>query len=284
MKKVFSYSLYDLGKYYGGSCNKYTYNMVANILIAEKLFPDWEIYVYYDNSLKENIINFLIKSPNVVAKDMTNHWLSKCDKMMWRNLAIDEDNLDIVCIRDCDGWLSYREKVLLENWISSDKEIHIIRDHCWHRGKIGGGLWGRKKSVKLNIEEKMRLYFEKNKTHITHSGEDQDFLTDHFYEKYKKTTQVYIGIQFNENRQYLPNGYYEDENIIRINDLVNYGEFVNDRSKTEIVEGLSIREVSQLNEFRCGRCNKPFHIFIGDMYNRLPEYTTKLIEYHINNK
>ena len=97
--------------------------MVANILIAEKLFPDWEIYVYYDNSLKENIINFLIKSPNVVAKDMTNHWLSKWDKMMWRNLAIDEDNLDIVCIRDCDGWLSYREKVLLENWISSDKEI-----------------------------------------------------------------------------------------------------------------------------------------------------------------
>ena len=53
MKKVFSFSLYDCGKYYGGSWNKYTYNMVANILIAQKLFPDWKLYVYYDNSLKD---------------------------------------------------------------------------------------------------------------------------------------------------------------------------------------------------------------------------------------
>ena len=30
----------------------------------------------------------------------------------------------------------------------------------------------------------MKEYFAKNKTHKSHSGEDQDFLTDNFYEKY----------------------------------------------------------------------------------------------------
>lgn len=277
MIKVFSYSLYDSGVYYGGTKNKYTYNMIANILIAEKIFPDWKIYVYYDKTLKPMIINFLLRSPNVVAKDMSEHWLNKCDKMMWRNLAIDDDNLDVVCIRDCDGWLSYREKVLLEHWIDSDKELHIIRDHCWHGGKIGGGLWGRKKSVSLGIEEKMKGYFESNREHKSHSGEDQDFLTDHFYDQYKYTTQVYIGEQYNNFGVYLPKGHYPEECVIRINDLINYDEFINNKDKYEVIDGLSLIEVSRMNEFRCGRCSKSFHVFIGDMFNILPESALNVI-------
>jgi hypothetical protein len=282
MKKVFSFSLYDCGNYYGGLWNKYTYNTVANILIAQKLFPDWKLYVYYDNSLKSNIINFLLKSKNVVAKDMTNHWLSNCDKMMWRNLAIDDDLIDIVCIRDCDGWLSYREKVILEDWIKTDKDMHIIRDHCWHGGKIGGGLWGRKNSLKLNIEEKMKEYFTNNKSHISHSGEDQDFLTDNYYEKFKDNTVVYIGEQYDAYGRYLPRGHHPQEKDVRkINDLINYNEFIQDKSKHEIVEGLSLVEVSKLNEFKCGKCNKEFHVYIGDMFNNIPPRAIKIIEQHL---
>ena len=280
MKKVISFSLYDSGKYYGGKWNKYTYNMVANILIAEKIMPDWTIYVYYDSSLKKNIIDFLLKSPNVIAKNMDNHWLTKCDKMMWRNLAMDED-IDIVCIRDCDNWLSYREKVILEDWINSDKDIHIIRDHCWHAGKIGGGLWGRKKNVKLNMESLMKEYFNKNKTHQTHSGEDQDFLTDNFYEKFKDNTVVYIGEQHNKMGILLPRGYYpEEKDVRRINDLIDYNEYINDTSKCEIA-GFSLIEASKINEFRCGRCSKLFHVFIGDMFNKIPIKALKIIESHI---
>ena len=283
IKKGFSFSLYDCGNYYGGNRNKYTYNCVANVLIAEKLFPDWKLYIYYDNTINNKIIQFLKNATNVVEKDMTDHWLSKYDKMMWRNLAMDDETLDIVCIRDCDGWLSYREKVIMEDWINSDKDIHIIRDHCWHAGKIGGGLWGRKNSVKLNMEQLMTNYFTKNINHKSHSGEDQDFLTDNFYEKYKDRTVIYIGEQYSAQGQYLPRGHHPlEKDIKKINDLINYNDFINDKNKYEIVEGLSLVEVSKLNEFRCGRCNKPFHVFIGDMYNRLPETTYKLIELHIN--
>jgi hypothetical protein len=279
MNKVFSFSLYDSGKYYGGDKNKYTYNMVANVLIGEKLFPDWKIYVYYDNTITENIINFLKNAKNVVAIDMTGHWLSECDKMMWRNLAIDNNSLDVVCIRDCDGWLSYREKVLLDDWINSEKDIHIIRDHCWHAGKIGGGLWGRKVALKLNIEDKMKDYFLKNKSHQSHSGEDQDFLTDHFYERYKDNTIVYIGEQHDAARQYLPRGHHPNEkNVTRIDELINYDVFINDRTKYEIIPGLSLIDATRLNEFRCGRCNKSLHVFIGAMFNKIPEGAWRVIE------
>ena len=280
--KVFSFSLYDSGNYYGGNRNKYTYNMVANVILAEKIFPDWKLYIYYDNTIPNNIINYISNAKNVKAINMSNHWLSKFDKMMWRNLAIDED-IDIVCIRDCDGWLSYREKSILEHWIKSDKDIHIIRDHCWHAGKIGGGLWGRKQNVKLNMEELMKLYFSKNINHKHHSGEDQDFLTINLYDKYFNNTIVFIGEQYNSSGIFLPRGYHTNEpKIIQINDLINYNQFINDKKLYEPVEGLSIVEASKLNEFRCGRCNKEFHVFIGDMFNILPLSAIKIIEQHIN--
>ena len=278
MKKAFSFSLYDSGNYYGGSWNKYTYNMVANILIAQKIFPDWQIYVYYDQSLKPNIINFLKRSTNVVAKDMTDHWLSKKDKMMWRNLAMDED-IDIVCIRDCDNWLSYREKVIMDDWIASDKNMHIIRDHCWHAGKIGGGLWGRKKELELGMESLMKEYFNNNTRHTTHSGEDQDFLTVNFYNKYYHTTAVYIGEQYDNYGKFLPRGHHPNEPDIRvINQLINYNDYVNDKSKTEVVPGLNLIEASYINEFHCGRCQKRFHVFNGDMFNKIPQKSIKVIE------
>ena len=105
---------------------------------------------------------------------MTDHWLSQKDKIMWRNLAMDED-IDIVCVRDCDNWLSYREKVIMDDWINSDKNMHIIRDHCWHARKIGAGLWGRKKHLNFNMENLMKQHFNNNKHHTTHSGDDEHF-------------------------------------------------------------------------------------------------------------
>ena len=275
--KIFSFSLYDSKKYYGGSQNKYTHNMIANILLAEKLFPDWKLYIYYDNTISEKIIKYLMTASNVVAKNMSEHWLSKHDKMMWRNLAIDED-ADIVCIRDCDGWLSFREKEIMEHWINSDSDIHIIRDHCWHAGLIGGGLWGRKNNIKINMEELMKQYFNINVRHKTHSGEDQDFLTDNIYNIFNENIVIYIGEQYDSQNNYLDRGYYPNENIIKINDLINYNDFLNDKSKYEVVEGLSLVEASQQNEFKCGRCKKPFHVFIGDMYNKIPDRALKIIE------
>lgn len=284
MKKVFSYSLYDSGKYYGGSEKKYIYNMIANILISQKLFPDWKLYVYYDKSLPERVIRFLLKSSNVVAKNMDNHWLSRFDKMMWRNLAMDEQDIDIVCIRDCDNWLCYREKMIMEHWIKSNKDIHIIRDHCWHAGKIGGGLWGRKNNLTLKMESLMKNYFQNNRKHKTHSGEDQDFLTNNFYEKFKDNTIVYIGEQYDKNGNYLPRGHHPNEPCIKkINDLIQYSNYLNDTNKHEFVKGFSSIEVSQKNNFYCGRCNKKIHVFIGNMYNHIPEKSLDIIEFHLNN-
>ena len=209
---------------------------------------------------------------------MTDHWLSQKDKIMWRNLAMDED-IDIVCVRDCDNWLSYREKVIMDDWINSDKNMHIIRDHCWHARKIGAGLWGRKKHLNFNMENLMKQHFNNNKHHTTHSGDDEHFLINNFYNKYYDTTTVYIGEQHDEYGNFLPKGHHPNEPDVRvINKLINYNEFVNDKSKTEVVPGLNLIEASYINEFHCGRCQKRVHVFIGDMFNKIPQKSIKVIE------
>ena len=46
--------------------------------------------------------------------------------------------LEIVII-----WVSYREKLLIDEWLS-DKDLHIIRDHCYHEKHIMGGMGSKK--------------------------------------------------------------------------------------------------------------------------------------------
>jgi hypothetical protein len=296
MTKAFSFSLYDCGNYWGGNRNKYTYNCVANVLIADKLFPDWKIYVYYDTTIPLNIINFLKKSKNVVAFDMSEHWLTTCDKMMWRNLAIDDTSLDVVCIRDCDTWLSYREKLLMDEWLASNKDLHIIRDHCYHSKHIMGGMWGVKNHLIKNIEETMKHYFSNKQNYRSHSGDDQDFLKDNYYNKIDNNKiLVHIGHQFNNKGELIfrTGGYFPNEkNIKMIPTIINSQQLVNgeapsgcylDRTFDEVIEGLSFLEMSMLNHFHCQHC-KMFHVYIGAMFNNFPERVIKVIEKAINEK
>ena len=295
MKKAFSFSLYDSGNYYGGDNHKYTYNCVANILIAEKLFPDWKVYVYYDTTIPANIINFLNKSKHVVAFDMTTHWLSLIDKMMWRNLAIDDTTLDVVCVRDCDSWLSYREKLIIEEWLNSDKDLHIIRDHCYHSKYMMGGMWGVKNHIITNMEETMKEYFKHKQNYRVHSGDDQDFLKDYFYNKIDNgKILVHLGNQYNNRGEPIFNrgGYFPSEqNIKLIPTIISEQQFVDGKvpagcydwkTHDEAVSGLSFMEMSQLNAFHCQHCRQTMHVYIGAMFNKFPTRCLNIIEHAIN--
>jgi len=44
MKKVISFSLW-------GNIKLYTIGTVKNAILAKKIFPDWIVYVYYDNTV-----------------------------------------------------------------------------------------------------------------------------------------------------------------------------------------------------------------------------------------
>jgi hypothetical protein len=106
--------------------------------------------------------------------------------MFWRFWAAADPDVNIFLSRDCDSRLSNRESAAVSEWLASDKNFHIMRDHPYHTVPILGGMWGCRggilRSDKINI-----LNLINNWTHFSIKGCDQDFLGQVIYPMIKDT-------------------------------------------------------------------------------------------------
>lgn len=175
MKKIISFSLW-------GDNPKYTIGAIENIKIAQKIYPDWICRFYVASSTPKNIIDELSSYANGEIITMTDdgNWTS----MFWRFFACEDS--DIMISRDTDSRLSIREKLAVDEWISSEKNFHIMRDHPYHSVPILGGMWGSKQKILKNIKELVSNYNVGNFWQI-----DQNFLKDIIYPKIKNDCFVH---------------------------------------------------------------------------------------------
>ena len=131
--KVISYSLW-------GDNKVYTYGIVENAIQLERLLPDWTLRVHYNDSVPVNIVDWLKERSNV---QLIHHEGSECkaSNMFWRfeDLFLKDTT---VLVRDADSRISVREVRLIKEWLASDKDFHIIRDHKGHTVPIIGGAFG----------------------------------------------------------------------------------------------------------------------------------------------
>jgi len=168
MKNVISYSLW-------GDHPMYWFGALKNIELAEKYFPEWICRFYIDNKCKKELID-TIKGNNVevVLVDSDNNWKG----MFWRFWSSGEPEVNIFLSRDCDSRLSDREFVAINEWLNSDKDFHIMRDHPYHTVPILGGMFGCRNGIlrELDIIEKIKSW-----TQFDKKGCDQDFLGQVIY-------------------------------------------------------------------------------------------------------
>jgi len=141
-----SYSLW-------GNDPLYNIGAIRNSEQVKEIYPDWQMILYYDNSVPSETINSLLNN-NVICLDMSN---SGIHGSFWRFLASDIEDAEYVCFRDCDSRLSNREFLAVQDWIESKKTLHVMRDHPAHVIPYGisepgilAGMWGIKsKSVPM---------------------------------------------------------------------------------------------------------------------------------------
>ena len=153
----------------------YNIGAIKNAKLWKTVYPDWQMVVYYDNSVPFDTITKL-NELNVLTIDMTE---KNIYGMFWRFFAVDLPNSEYSVFRDTDSRITLREKMAVDEWINSNKTIHVMRDHPAHGIPFGsdrlgilGGMWGIKsKSVPL-ID--MIYNFIKDKT--LSYGSDQTFL------------------------------------------------------------------------------------------------------------
>jgi hypothetical protein len=137
--RAISFSLY-------GDDPKYINGMVANINLRDRIYKGWQIYIYCDGPAFRNIGGpigeYEYHSTGVtlyrIAEKIEDHPIPP---MFWRFMIADNPLIERFIVRDADSRLSEREAAAVEEWIKSDKILHIMRDHQAHQ-LIPGGMWG----------------------------------------------------------------------------------------------------------------------------------------------
>ena len=169
MKKIISMSLY-------GNDSIYINGSIENAKLIPKIYgTDWEIRFYTQNitsSIKEEL-----EKLNCVVINMDNDEIK--NGRFLRFLAIEENN--IVLIRDVDSIVSYREKMMVLEFLNSKKKLHIIRDHPNHQEFMMAGMFGFCKSG-INMK---KIINESKMKNILNYGIDQIFLAKHIYTLFK---------------------------------------------------------------------------------------------------
>lgn len=177
MIKYVSFSLF-------GNQPKYLAGLQKNLLLIQDLYKDWQPIVYYDDSVPQSYIHDVlskIKSINVGD--------TKAVATMWRFFVHDENDCERFIIRDADSRISQREVNAVNQWIESEKILHIMRDHPHHGYVIMGGMWGMIPQ-NINMRKECEQYIIQRNTNKW-SMTDMDFLRDIIYPKYHNNSKIH---------------------------------------------------------------------------------------------
>jgi hypothetical protein len=176
MNKIIAFSLW-------GDNPKYTIGAIRNVEIAKELFPDWICRIYYGDDVPEDIINRLTSLGAATVCMGRGEW----NGMFWRFYAADGD--EVMISRDTDSRLGQREKAAIDEWLSSDKDFHIMRDHPYHATEIMGGMWGSRNGVLKGIKDMIASYDKGN--YDNKYQVDQNFLREVVYPLVKNNSLVH---------------------------------------------------------------------------------------------
>lgn len=204
-KKVISFSLW-------GNNPKYTIGAIENAKLATEFYPDWICRFYVGKDVDKSIVNSLMVFHNTEVFIMSDKpdWTG----MFWRFYAAADDTVDVMLSRDTDSRLFEREKCAVDQWLSGDKDFHIMRDHPHHRESILGGMWGCRNKILRKVVQSIEKFNKTDNYDI-----DQDFLrkcvypaikdyahvNDSFFEKTGFPTErndfEYVGEIYDENNK-----------------------------------------------------------------------------------
>lgn len=175
MKNIISFSLW-------GENLMYWIGAIENIKLANKFYPEFICRFYIDKRSKKELIESINgENVEVILVDSKDSYHG----MFWRFWASEDPEVDIYLSRDCDSRISQREVDAVNEWLNSDKDFHIMRDHPYHAVPILGGMWGCRNGIMREI--KLSKLIEKwNK--YSRKGIDQDFLGQVIYPLVKESS------------------------------------------------------------------------------------------------
>lgn len=166
--RVISFSLY-------GNNPIYTMGCVKNARLMDKIFLGWEMWVYHNDTVPVDILDEL-KSLGVklINTNEDNGFFGS----IWRFRPISNKDIEYFISRDCDSRISERDETAVNEWISSEKKFHVVRDHpIGHGWVMNAGMWGAKGGSIENFDLLVSNYLLHN-NRTWDKSIDQCFLRD----------------------------------------------------------------------------------------------------------
>lgn len=202
--KIISFSLW-------GNNPKYTIGALKNAKLAKIIYPDWVCVFHTGNDVDSFVLDELAGLDCKIVKYSDSGW----NGMFWR--FYDADNDDIMISRDTDSRLNRREKAAVDEWLSSDKDFHIMRDHPHHGTEILGGMWGCRNGILKGILQWINDYSKNDQYQV-----DQNFLREIVFPKIKDNCLIHdeffsINCPFPHKRndnEYVGSPYDENDNLL----------------------------------------------------------------------
>lgn len=169
MKKIIAYSLF-------GERPMYWKGAELNIQLAKQYYPGWICRFYVDKNSRQELID-LLKGDNVEVVLTENK--GGYHGTFWRFYPTDDSDVSILLSRDADSRLGEREAHAVNEWLSSDKQFHLMRDHVQHMVPILAGMWG----VKNPLLKGIKNIIETSNIDFNSKFADQIFLGNFIYPK-----------------------------------------------------------------------------------------------------
>jgi len=168
MKNIVAFSLW-------GDHPMYWIGALKNIELVNNFYSGFICRFYIDKNCKSELIE-TIKGENVevVLVDSKDSFHG----MFWRFWASEDSDVNVFLSRDCDSRISEREVAAVKEWLDSDKDFHIMRDHPYHTVSILGGMWGCRNGILRDIKISKQI---EHWNKFGRKGIDQDFLGQVIY-------------------------------------------------------------------------------------------------------
>jgi hypothetical protein len=178
--KIISFSLF-------GNTPLYCQGAVENARLARDIYPDWIARFYIANDVPRKYIKQIkLYGAQVVMRERKNTY----DALHWRFRPLMEGDVEAWISRDCDSRLNWRERAAVEEWLQSDKSLHVMRDAHNHTYPIMAGMFGINNTLfharygKINLTEpSLNLDF------VKHAG--LKIITDY------NTFKIYVRLLLN---------------------------------------------------------------------------------------
>ncbi|MHC2335470.1 tetratricopeptide repeat protein [Bradyrhizobium sp. USDA 4454] len=132
-RNVIAYSLW-------GTKPRYLIGAERNASLAPSIYEGWSCRFYVDDSVPADSRRRLIDLGADLV--MMPRPRTAFAGLFWRFLVANDPGVDRYLVRDADSIVNVQERVAVDDWISSGRHFHVMRDFWTHTAVMFAGLWG----------------------------------------------------------------------------------------------------------------------------------------------